>query len=218
RLLERLEGEVSPEDLFCTLPGVGEELAHRIHDTLHLETLEELEVAAHDGRLATVPGLGERRIHAIRADLEEVLRQSTRQRARQRRLREAGHDVPDNHPIDTPPVRLLLGIDAEYRRDAAAGKLRRIAPRRFNPTGEAWLPILHTERDGWPFTALFSNTARAHELGKTSDWVVLFYEREGHEDQSTVVTETHGKLKGRRVVRGREEECLRLALGEGDTS
>jgi DNA polymerase/3'-5' exonuclease PolX len=36
------------------------------------------------------------------------------------------------------------------------------------------------------FTALFSNTARAHELEKTRDWVVVYYERDGEEDQCTV--------------------------------
>lgn len=52
QLLERLQGEVSPEDLFTTIPGIGEELAHRLHLELGLETLEELELAAHEGRLA----------------------------------------------------------------------------------------------------------------------------------------------------------------------
>jgi putative hydrolase len=54
---------------------------------------------------------------------------------------------------------------------------------------------------------LFSNTAQAHKLNKTRDWVVLFYEKDGVEDQATVVTETRGELKGKRVVRGREQEC-----------
>ncbi len=27
------------------------------------------------------------------------------------------------------------------------GKLPTIAPKRFNPSGEAWLPILHTQRE-----------------------------------------------------------------------
>jgi putative hydrolase len=67
---------------------------------------------------------------------------------------------------------------------------------------------LHTDREGWQFTALFSNTARAHDLNKTRDWVVISYEKDGHENQHTVVTESHGALKGRRVVRGRERECL----------
>jgi len=132
RMLDRLEGEISPEDLFTTVPGIGEELARRVHDHLHVDTLEELELAAHDARLAVVPGFGPRRV---------------------------------------------------------------------------WLPVLHTEREGRSFTALFSNTARAHELGLTRDWVILYHERDGDEDQCTVVTERHGPLAGRRVVRGREEEC-----------
>jgi hypothetical protein len=65
----------------------------------------------------------------------------------------------------------------------------------------------HVERDGWAFTALFSNTARAHALGTTDDWVVLFFERDGAEGRATVVTERAGPLAGRRVVRGREAEC-----------
>jgi putative hydrolase len=87
--------------------------------------------------------------------------------------------------------------------------LPKIAPRRFNPSGEAWLPILHTERGEWHFTALFSNTARAHELGRNRDWVVIyFHEDSGPEGQRTVVTETRGPAAGQRVVRGREAECL----------
>ncbi len=51
-----------------------------------------------------------------------------------------------------------------------------------------------------------SNTARAHELGTTRDWVVLYVEKDGREEQCTVVTESHGPLAGMRVVRGREDE------------
>ena len=53
---------------------------------------------------------------------------------------------------------------------------------------------------------MYSNTARAHALGKTDDWVVVYAERDGHEERATVVTETRGPLAGRRVVRGRERE------------
>jgi DNA polymerase (family 10) len=80
------------------------------------------------------------------------------------------------------------------------------------PERRAWLPVLHTERgsegEKWRFTALFSNTARAHDLGKTHDWVVIYvYDDHHREEQHTVVTETRGPLAGRRVVRGREAEC-----------
>ena len=202
RMLERLEGEVSPEDLFCTIPGIGEELAERIHSELHVETLEELEAAAHDGRLASIKGMGDRRVRGIRAALEAALSQSTRRRSRQRGFQ---FDLRDH---EEPSVATIIEVDKDYRLRARSGRLRKIAPRRFNPKGEVWLPIWHVERDGWSFTALFSNTARAHELGKTGDWVVLFFEQDGHEKQRTVVTETQGQLKGLRVIRGREPECL----------
>jgi len=51
--------------------------------------------------------------------------------------------------------------------------------------------------------------AAAHRLGRTDDWVVLYYEGRGREGQATVVTERTGRLRGRRVVRGRELACFR---------
>lgn len=201
--LDRLRGTIDPLQLFQTVPGVGADLARRIHDTLAVDTLEALEAAAHDGRLQTVPGIGPRREAAIRASLTAMLD----------RLRRRPRLAPT--PQNEPHLVLLLEIDREYREKAAAGELPTIAPKRFNPEGKSWLPILHAERRGWHFTALFSNTARAHELGTTHDWVVIyFYEGEHHvEGQRTVVTETRGPLVGKRVVRGRERECREFELG-----
>ncbi len=192
--LERLTGSLDPESLFQTIPGIGPALAHRIHDTLHAETLAELEQAAHDGRLAEVPGVGLRRAAAVRGVLAD--------RLGQRHLREAA-------PGKTPPVDVLLDVDREYLTKAAADQLRKIAPKRFNPSGEAWLPVLHARRGEWLFTVLFSNTQRAHDLGRTRDWVVIYFHTDNApESQCTVVTETHGALAGRRVVRGREGDCI----------
>ena len=191
--LDRLRGQLDPEQRFRSIPGVGPELAAAIHGTLDVETLADLEVAAHDGRLEGVPGIGPRRARMIAAALARML---------QRR---------PAHPSSAarePPVEILLDVDREYRERAARGELRKIAPRRFNPEGRSWLPILHAQRGDWQLTALFSNTARAHELGRTGDWVVLYYHSDHDaERQCTVVTETHGRRKGQRVVRGREAEC-----------
>jgi len=102
---------------------------------------------------------------------------------------------------------MLLEVDQMYREKAAAGALRKIAPKRFNPKGEAWLPVLHARHDNWHFTAFFSNTRLAHELAKTSDWVVIYFQADGQpEGRCTVVTETRGPSAGMRVVRGREDE------------
>jgi DNA polymerase (family X) len=195
--LERLRGTVDPVALFQTIPGVGKDLARRMHDTLAVDTLEALEAAAHDGRLESVPGIGARRAAAIRAALTAML---DRLRPRVRVAAAAQNE---------PPVELLLEIDQVYREQAANGQLPTIAPRRFNPEGKSWLPILHAERRGWHFTALFSNTQRAHELNMTHEWVVIYFYDDAHhvEGQRTVVTETRGPLVGRRVVRGREREC-----------
>lgn len=202
RLLERLEGESRPQELFATIPGIGEKLAGRIEADLHIETLEDLELAVHDGRLASIPGFGPRRVRAIRDSLEHLLRFSGARRARAANAAQRDVVLPD--------VGVLLEMDRQYREGARRGELRRIAPRRFNPEHRAWLPVLHREIDGWSLTAMFSNTARAHELGRTADWVVVYFEYDGVDGQCTVVTERQGPQSGRRVIRGREAECSRF--------
>lgn len=198
--LERLRGSADPEALFRTIPGVGPELAHRLHEELGVDTLEALESAARGGRLEPLPGIGARRATSIRAALTEML-------DRQRTLRSG---APRHVQGPEPPVEMLLDVDREYRAGAEAGKLPKIAPKRFNPDGAAWLPVLHADRPGWHFTALYSNTARAHELDRIHDWVVLYAEDDSHHEHTyTVVTAGRGALAGQRVVRGREAECQR---------
>ena len=107
--------------------------------------------------------------------------------------------------MDVPTIDVLLELDREYREKARAHSLPMIAPRRFNPEGKAWLPVLHRRHGPWHFTALFSNTERAHLMHRVYDWVVIYFE----EGQYTVVTERRGSLTGKRVVRGREPECAR---------
>ncbi|HTO69975.1 MAG TPA: helix-hairpin-helix domain-containing protein [Myxococcota bacterium] len=198
-LLERLLGQVSPEDRFTTVAGIGEELARRVHAQLGIESLEDLELAAHDGRLAQVPGFGARRVRAVQQALAGILGRESARRGKSGTLQREG--IPGR-----PDVATLLDVDREYRRKAGAGELRTITPRRFNPGAKSWLPVLHTQRGPWTFTALFSNTARAHQLGTTGDWVVIYFERDGREGQCTVVTEHAGPRAGTRVVRGRENE------------
>ena len=190
--LERLRGEMEPEALFRSIPGIGPRYAHRLAEDGQLETLEDLENALHSGALH-IKGIGHRRKEMLAAALAERLGRVRTTRAYQ------------SHPL--PPVSMLLEVDHMYREKAAAGALRKIAPKRFNPKGEAWLPVLHARHDNWHFTAFFSNTRLAHELAKTHDWVVIYFQGEGQpEGRCTVVTETRGPMLGKRVVRGRESE------------
>jgi putative hydrolase len=196
-LLDRLNGDARTPDPFTTVPGIGPELARRIHEELGIETLHELEIAAWDGRLDQVPGLGRGRVRAVRESLAG-------------RFRRPPARVQSRQARDEPPLAELLSIDEEYRAKAGRGDIALIAPKRFNPTGEAWLPVLHTRRGDRHYTALYSNTARAHELGTTRDWVVVYRDDPGGDGQWTIVTARLGKLRGRRIVRGREVECKAL--------
>jgi Holliday junction resolvasome RuvABC DNA-binding subunit len=191
--LDRLRGEAEPEKLLASVPGIGPVLAERLHHELGIDTLGELEAAAHDGRLETLAGIGKKKLAGIMDSLATRLGRI--------------HRVQRAPTAEEPLVVELLDVDREYREKAEAGQLRRIAPRRFNPSGEAWLPVLHTQRGERHYTALFSNTARAHKLGKTHDWVVLYYDGGGGERQATVITSQREPLFGKRIVRGREDEC-----------
>jgi hypothetical protein len=224
--LEKLERRLPPPVVFGSIASIGPELGERIHEELGIDTLEELGKAAHDGRLAGIEGFGPGRLQAIR----EALAARTLDRMSGR------HD---------PSIEELLDIDrwyrfiaeghlpadffdesnlaekVEHRRPLStpAGTLRVVSPNENNPNDVAWLPVLETTRYGRSYTALFSNSTRAHELGKTDDWVIIILDEdplapsEDDERRSwTIVTETSGPLQGRRVVRGREDECHALYI------
>jgi len=193
--LESLQGESDPVKLFQSIPTVGRKLAQRIYDSLHIDTLESLENATFNGQLDQVEGLGVKRKEAIEAWLLKHFGER-----RQQLIQGQGSILI--------PIGLLLKVDGEYRSKATAGKLPLIIPKRFNPENKAWLPILHTTHEHWHFTVVFSNSERAHKLDRIFDWVIIYFSDDNNrEGQHTVVTETHGVLLGKRVVRGREAEC-----------
>lgn len=196
KLLDRLESKLSPERLFSKVPGIGEKLAARIHSELDIDSLPELEMAAHNGRLNEIEGLGQGKIAGIRDALAGMLARKGRSKVRRKGTQS-----------DQPDVALLLEIDKMYREKAAKNELRKIAPKRFNPGRKKWLPVMNTQKQGWTFTVLYSNSARAHDLNKTHDWVVIYYDDGEEEGQNTVITAGSGPLEGSRIVPGREKEC-----------
>jgi len=193
-MLDRLRGTIDPVALLGSVPGLGRTVAERLYHDLGIETLEDLEAAAHDGRLHDVAGIGGKKLDGIMDTLATRLQRIPRSAE------------PGSEP---PSVAELLDVDREYREKAASHLLPTITPRRFNPRREPWLPILHAEQGDHHYTALFSNTAHAHELGKTQDWVVIYCNGGRSERQFTVITALRGALAGKRIVRGREDECTR---------
>jgi DNA polymerase (family X) len=192
-ILERLRGCGDAETLLQTVPGIGLVTAERLHRELGITSLFDLERAANDGRLSELAGIGKKRIAGIIDSLASRLG----------RVRQAQASLES----PAPPVGELLDVDRQYRELSQAGNLPKIAPRRFNPARVAWLPILHTDRGPRHYSALYSNTSRAHRLGKTADWVILYTHEDTEERQWTVITSQRGALRGKRVVAGHEEEC-----------
>ena len=173
-------------DDLTAVPGIGPALAARIRETLGVDSLDALRQAAETGRLSIVAGVGHKTAEAV--------------------LDYLGGERSDDDLVAPPSVAELLDVDREYRERADAGDLHTIAPRRNNPEGDAWLPILNTRRGRRRYAVLFSNTDRAHDLGTTDDWVVIYQDAPDLGRQWTVVTARYGDLDGRRVVRGRERE------------
>jgi DNA polymerase (family X) len=114
-----------------------------------------------DRPLAEIEGFEEKRIADVRGSLA----------GRLGRIRN-----PASAPTpEEPAVSEILDVDREYRMRTGKDELPKIAPRRFNPKHEAWLPILHTTRGDRHYTALFSNTSQAHQANKTHEWAVIYY-------------------------------------------
>ncbi|MEM0964166.1 MAG: helix-hairpin-helix domain-containing protein [Bacteroidota bacterium] len=88
-LRDRLLRSDDPATLLATVPGVSARLAERLVRELGIDSLAELERAAHDGRLQDLDGVGPRRTEALRLQLNSILDRSSRQRARRVRRQTA---------------------------------------------------------------------------------------------------------------------------------
>jgi DNA polymerase/3'-5' exonuclease PolX len=118
RTLGRDGGRIDPERLLLSVPGVGPGLARQLYDELGITTLEGLEMAAHDGRLARL-GVGPKRLRGIIDSLAGRLGGSRR----------------PEPIIREPAIADLLAVDAEYRRRAEQHMLPTLTPRASIPRG-----------------------------------------------------------------------------------
>lgn len=181
--------EVPAHQQVLALAGVGARTVQLLDEQLGVQTVAELRKAAAAGQLEQI-------------NLPPAQRRKLLKSLRQHREQEQKHP-----PAHEPGVEQLLRVDAHYRRQADLEQLPTIAPYTFNPLEEARLPLLILKLERWHYRVAYSNSALAHRLGRTRDWVVIHFRSDNGSGQRTVVTERHGYLRGRRVVRGREEEC-----------
>jgi helix-hairpin-helix protein len=64
-MLDRLRGETDPVALLESVPGIGRVLAERLHCEFGIDSLEDLEAAANDGRLSDLAGIGKKKLGGI---------------------------------------------------------------------------------------------------------------------------------------------------------
>jgi len=89
----REDDTFDPVVLFASVPGISRKLARQIVDELGVTTLDALERAAYDGRLAGVKGVGRQTVAALRLQLNSLLQWTALDR-RQRVRREAYRLAP----------------------------------------------------------------------------------------------------------------------------
>jgi hypothetical protein len=127
-----------------------------------------------------------------------------------RRLEAAAHDGRLAVVLGLGPKRITGIIDSL---EARLGRLRKGARMQSVPPEDPPVSeVLDVDREYRERAAkgnLPRIAPRAHALGRTHDWVVLYYDADGSERQCTVITSERGSLRGKRIVRGREAECAR---------
>jgi DNA polymerase/3'-5' exonuclease PolX len=200
-------------DALAALPGVGAGLAEHLEALLttgHFAPRPDDEAEPGE-TLTSLPGVGRRTARRMMESLDVHSLEDVEEAARTGKLAEVGvgpkrlrgildalavralqSDLVPATP-DEPTVAELLTLDADYRSRIEAN--------------QRWKWVGRSEVGEWDCSVAFADTAIAHRLRRTRDWVTIHFDDGHHNGERTVVTEVRGDLCGKRVVRGREEEC-----------
>jgi DNA polymerase (family X) len=157
-LLAKLHAEVpSAVTALLRIPGLGPKRVRKLYDQLHVQSLEELERAAVEGRIQQLPGFGKMTEAHILANIQTRLDKSRRFPFAQARQR-------------AEPLLAWLAASPEVARVEAAGSLRRLR----DTVGD--IDILATARDPAAVTRRFVSYEDVIEVlaqGPTRASVVL---------------------------------------------
>src|SRR5262245_24599977 len=157
------------------IPGIGISMGYTIEKLLTTGQLHVLrEPDAPQRMLTTLPGVGPRLAEMLRdrlgvrslEQLRDAVRAGKLRRAGVKARREAGiiaavearlrQERAPVAPANEPSVADLLAVDGAFRDQSQ--------------------PVYLAQRDGWRLRASWANTALAHRLGMTENWVTITFE------------------------------------------
>jgi len=199
--LSILRTEAEPETFLARIPTIGSKLAAKLHQKYNINSVFDLQRLVKKGKLKYFEGIGPKRESAIRNFFDHDFGQN-----------EAGKQ---NQKAGT-----LLTFDRMYRSKVKDDLLPKDhpeinAPGNQNSEKYNRQPIWKFCEDGKNFTIQFSDSHRARLLNKTSDWVLLHLDTPSESYRWTVITSQFGSLKGKRIVLGREGDCVKFYSRDG---
>ncbi len=167
--LEKLRAEV-PEGLrvLVRVPGIGPRKARLIHERLGVSTVDDLAAALRDGRLAGLPGMGERTEANLRRALERMAAGT------------AGIPLAAALPA-AESLRDQLARVAGVRRVGVAGSLRRMKPMVHD------MDLLAAGEEPGEVTRAFVELAGVAEVAAVGDTKASVRTREGYQVDLRVV-------------------------------
>lgn len=190
KYLERVLHTSDPRVVLMLAPGVGEEKANNLVNTLEVNSFSELLVEYEEGRIAKYLGRESVTFNNV-SNLLEFLPSWVKEKHK------AESELRDFRPETSE----LLDYDDRYR-----------ASYKYGPSQNATLTV---EFKGGTLKTFFSESQKAKRLGKIGDWVNIHYERNGEFLKWVVLTSQFGSLKGKRIVLGEESACKAYYLIKG---
>lgn len=175
---------VPHEDSIRAVHGIGPVLADHLQEELHIFSLADLRESVANGTIERL-SVSKEVIRNIVNALKE---------------HDALSELRKPFALE-PTVPDLLALDQQYREWVAKDAL-------FGESSEMTsVYVLRKSFHGWHFRCLFSQGSLAARLGKSEDWVTIYFNDGSAYGERTVETAESGPLSGQRVVRGREKEC-----------
>lgn len=186
-----------PRQNLRSLRGVGPHLAEMLWEKKGIVSIDQLQKAMEQNQLRDLP-LSEKQLDHLRQALVQWQKEQA---------------IYQEELSGEPAIADLLAIDQEFRKTDLTRQLPHRREMRLFHHGENYTRSQKIRRKNWRYHVRYSNSSLAHRLGLYGDWVVIYFQdAKGNKGQRTVVTEYRGSLAGKRVVRGREEECAQYYL------